>query len=60
MCTTPPKQPDTKTEGVCNGFTQSIYKPAMLHKHVVVTGAYVTDAEHGWNEIHPVTSIEVK
>ena len=27
--------------------------------HVEVIGAYVTDVEHGWNEIHPVTSIRV-
>jgi hypothetical protein len=24
-----------------------------------VTGAYVTDRDNGWNEIHPVTRIEV-
>jgi hypothetical protein len=29
----------------------------MKGKHVRITGAYVTDMEHGWNEIHPVTSI---
>lgn len=27
--------------------------------HVEVIGAYVTDMEHGWNEIHPVSSIRV-
>jgi hypothetical protein len=32
----------------------------MKGKHVEITGAYVTDVEHGWNEIHPVTSIVVK
>jgi uncharacterized protein YgiM (DUF1202 family) len=60
MCTHKVTQSDTLMEGVCDGFTQTIFKPAMKGKHVVVTGVYVTDAEHGWNEIHPVTSIEVK
>lgn len=27
--------------------------------HVEVTGAFVRDMEHGWNEIHPVTSITI-
>jgi hypothetical protein len=31
----------------------------MIGRHVTVTGVYVTDMEHGWNEIHPVTSIVV-
>jgi hypothetical protein len=26
---------------------------------VRVTGAYVTDSENGWNEVHPVTRIDV-
>lgn len=25
--------------------------------HVEVTGAFITDMEHGWNEIHPITSL---
>jgi len=25
--------------------------------HVRVTGAYVTDREHGWHELHPVWQI---
>jgi hypothetical protein len=24
-----------------------------------VTGSFVTDQQHGWNEIHPVSSVEV-
>ena len=27
--------------------------------HVKVTGAFVIDNKHGWNEIHPVSAIEV-
>jgi hypothetical protein len=26
---------------------------------VKVTGSYVTDNDHGWNELHPVTKIEI-
>ncbi len=40
----------------CAGFTNTVYIPA-VGEHVVVTGSYVTDDFHGWNEIHPVTSI---
>ncbi len=31
-----------------------------MQTHVEITGAFVTDAQHGWNEIHPVTSIVIK
>ncbi len=43
----------------CNDFTQVAVKVPKKGTHVRVTGAYVFDAEHGWNEIHPVTSIEI-
>ena len=59
ICMNPVKQKDTLREHVCDGFSQHVYTPNMLHKHVRVTGAYVTDMEHGWNEIHPVTSITI-
>jgi hypothetical protein len=59
VCANRVTQRDTLDEGVCNGFTQQIYSPAMIGRHVMVTGVYVTDMEHGWNEIHPVTSITV-
>jgi len=54
------KQRDTLKEHVCNGFSQDVYTPDMLGGHVRVTGAYVTDMEHGWTEIHPVTSITIE
>lgn len=60
MCANKVSQQDTNDEGVCDGYSQDVYKKSMMKKHVVVTGVYVTDAEHGWNEVHPVTSIEVK
>ena len=60
MCANPVSQADTLSEGVCTGFKQSLYKAAMHGKHVSVTGVYVQDMEHGWREIHPVTSITVQ
>lgn len=41
----------------CAGFTPQVLAPAVGDR-VRVTGAYVTDRENGWNEIHPVTRIE--
>jgi hypothetical protein len=42
----------------CVGFSNSVYIPN-VGEHVAATGAYVTDNNHGWNEIHPVTSITI-
>jgi len=28
--------------------------------YVEVTGAFIKDMEHGWNEIHPITSSVIK
>jgi hypothetical protein len=39
----------------CNGFKQDF--DIHVGEHIKVTGAYVLDSEHGWNEIHPITSI---
>jgi hypothetical protein len=47
-------------EEVCSGFSQAVFSADMIGKHVAITGAYVMDMEHGWNEIHPVTSIVVQ
>jgi hypothetical protein len=60
ICMNPVKQRDTLKEHVCDGFSQQVYTPDMLGNHVRVTGAYVTDMEHGWNEIHPVTFIGIE
>lgn len=57
VCTNPVTQRDTLAEHVCDGFAQHVYTPDMLGAHVRITGAFVLDMEHGWNEIHPVTSI---
>jgi len=42
----------------CAGFTSPIAAPAVGDR-IRVTGAYVTDRDDGWNEVHPVTRIEV-
>ena len=42
------------TDGICTGA--HLAKPK-IGQHVTVTGPYVWDSFHGWNEIHPVWSI---
>lgn len=59
VCSNRVSQADTLQEGVCTAFSQNLYNHSMIGQHVAVTGVYVTDMEHGWNEIHPVTSITV-
>ena len=56
VCQTEPTQKDTISEGLCNGYRQDLHIPNK-GTHVSITGVYVTDMEHGWNEIHPVTSM---
>jgi len=36
----------------------TVYLPN-VGEYVKITGPYVTDNDHGWNEIHPVTSITI-
>ncbi len=44
----------------CSGYENIIPVPA-VNEHVVITGQFVSDTEHGgWNEIHPVYGISVK
>ena len=54
-------QKDTLQEGVCQNFHPNLYRTSMHGKHVSITGAYIEDQSpnHGWREIHPVTSITV-
>jgi hypothetical protein len=37
--------------GTCSGANLPLPKPGA---HINFTGAWVTDLQHGWNEIHPV------
>lgn len=49
-------QEDAKA--ACQGFTQQITIPP-VGTHVRLTGSHVLDTQHGWNEIHPVSQIEI-
>jgi hypothetical protein len=42
----------------CAGFASSITAPS-VGERIRVTGSYVKDRDDGWNEVHPVTRIEV-
>ncbi|MFI5196969.1 MAG: T9SS type A sorting domain-containing protein [Chitinophagales bacterium] len=54
LCATTCTQPDAIAS--CTGFTNTVFIPS-VGEHVYVTGSFVKDNDHGWNEIHPVTSI---
>jgi hypothetical protein len=56
ICEHTPLENDARAS--CAGFTSTIAIPE-AGEHVRVTGAYVTDSDNGWNEIHPVTRIEI-
>ncbi len=57
MCSNPVSQADTLEEGVCENFSQTIFANDLIGHRVAATGAYVIDRQHGWAELHPVTSI---
>lgn len=42
----------------CADFTNHVYIPS-IGEYVKITGPYVTDNDHGWNELHPVTSVVI-
>ena len=50
----------TQTDAIapCAGLTNTVFIPA-AGEYVKITGNYVTDNDHGWNEIHPITSIVI-
>ena len=49
---------DAGDKGACGDFHPQITLPNVGDR-VRVTGAYVTDRDNGWNEVHPVTRIEI-
>ena len=57
MCSNYVSQTDTIEEGVCEGFSQNIFAKDLIGQRVAATGAYIIDMQHGWTELHPVTSI---
>jgi hypothetical protein len=48
---------DKGAVSACAGYTSQITTPRVGDR-IRVTGAYVTDRDNGWNEIHPVSRIE--
>jgi hypothetical protein len=42
----------------CRGYVNEVTIPKKGDR-VKVTGAYVTDTQHGWTELHPVDFIEI-
>jgi len=42
----------------CQDYQSTVLIP-QVGDRVRVTGAYVTDLDNGWREIHPVSQIEV-
>ena len=58
VCDHPPASVNTDALAVCKDFRSAITIPKEGDR-VRVTGAYVTDRDNGWNEIHPATRIEV-
>jgi hypothetical protein len=49
---------DDTARAACAGFHPEVTIPNRGDR-IRVTGAYVRDRENGWNEIHPVTRIEI-
>ena len=47
-----------KVGNTCNGYINKIQIPK-LGDHVKITGSFVNDTHNGWNEIHPITKIEI-
>jgi hypothetical protein len=57
ICVNKVKQEDAIVP--CSGYLNNVVLPD-VGDTVSVTGTYVLDMEHGWNEIHPVTEIVVR
>ncbi len=47
-----------KVGNTCNGYINHILLPK-VGDHVKVTGSLVIDSHNGWEEIHPITKIEL-
>lgn len=47
-----------KVGNTCNGYVNHILLPN-VGDHVRVTGSLVNDSHNGWNEIHPITKLEI-
>jgi len=56
ICDHPAAEPNA--QDACHDFHPQITVPKVGDR-VRVTGAYVIDRDNGWNELHPVTSVEI-
>ena len=41
----------------CSRYNGPYFEPQIGQRYLV-SGAYVHDADHGWNELHPITSMQ--
>ena len=41
----------------CSRYAGPYFEPQIGQRYLV-SGAYVHDADHGWNELHPITSMQ--
>ncbi len=58
VCAYPGSITQQDAVSACQGYTNPVPIPSN-GEHVSVVGQYVTDEDHGWNEIHPVYSITI-
>ena len=56
VCERPVTQPDAVA--ACAGYHNPLVVPP-AGTHVAVTGPWVLDAPHGWQEIHPLEKVEI-
>jgi len=56
ICDHPSAQPNS--QDACRDFHPQVTVPKVGDR-VRITGAYVTDRDNGWNELHPVTRVEI-
>src|SRR6266446_3887298 len=56
ICQGKVRQPDAAEP--CSQYNGPYFEPVVGQRYLV-WGAYVHDADHGWNELHPVTSMQL-
>ncbi len=56
VCENPISQADAVAS--CEGYHNPLILP-QINSHVSVSGPFVLDTDHGWNEIHPLESVSV-
>lgn len=51
------KSKEKKEKEACDGYKNTLRIPE-VNERIRITGSLVTDLHHGWNEIHPVSSLK--